>query len=300
MTDNEQWRFYCDAVHAHAAYLLDKETDKIVARAIIFNDVHDMKTGEVIRLCERQYATDGNTYLMQILVNKLIEAGKIDGYKRIGASCHDGQNFVANDGTDLTDHPFYIRCYLGYGDTLSYQDSFKYYDIKEHTAYNMYSSCPNSYSDLATTDSEFEGGQWDDYHEEYVNETREVYYNGQWIQCDVDRLDDFYEIDGEYIHESHVDECEHCGTAFRDADGYYSLLTDDDYCCSHCRVCADEDYIADNFDTITSQDELDYVYNNYYSLYREYELYLVDGDEARQREFAKEIEAHELANQEQA
>lgn len=231
MTDNDQHYFYESAVKAKAASIW--KNNKMFARCIIFTDVMNESTGEILRLAERQYSADQKELYKHILINKLIQAGEIDGYKKIGAGCHDSRMFVANDGTDLSDCDFSIKCYLNPGDTLSYQDSFKYYDMDNNKSYN---SDKFSYScDLATTDGRFEGGEWDSYHEEYVREVCIVYYwssyRGCWDKetCDVNRMDDFILFDGEYYHFEHCvwSECEQMNIP---NDKAVYLGYDDDYC----------------------------------------------------------------------
>jgi hypothetical protein len=70
MTNDGQYSFYYDAVSAKAASLW--QGGKMYARCVIFTDVHDLHTGNVLRLAERQYAVGKNPVLKQILINKLI------------------------------------------------------------------------------------------------------------------------------------------------------------------------------------------------------------------------------------
>ena len=61
------------------------------------------------------------------------------------------------------------------GDSLSYQDSFIYYDIDEHKAYNRH-RCGVTH-ELDTTDAYFEDDRYyDEYHDEYCDEIEEVIY----------------------------------------------------------------------------------------------------------------------------
>lgn len=198
--------FYSDAVDATAAWLEDADGD-MVARCVIYNDVHEYNdTGKVWRLAERQYASDGDESLKRMLVIKLIEAGLIDGYKTVGASCHDSRNFVTNDGESLSGKRFWIKCSLEDGDTLSYQDSFKYW--QDGIADNW--SCEGVALDV--TNGRFnDEREYDDYHEYYCYETREVHAGGYRYQCDVNNLDDFRWVptrDG-YYHNEDVDYDEH-------------------------------------------------------------------------------------------
>ena len=75
-------------------------------------------TDKVLRLAERQYATDGSDQLKRQLVMALIDAGEIDGYKRVGAGCGDNRAFVDNNGNPLESTDLWISCSLERGDTL--------------------------------------------------------------------------------------------------------------------------------------------------------------------------------------
>lgn len=180
MTDENQHTFYRDAIKAKAAYITG-EGGYIVARCIVYTDVMD-ENGNHYRLAERQYSTGQDNVLKQILVDKLIKAGEIDGYKRVGVDCHDNKNFVRNDGSSMRDLVLHISCCLDPGDTLSYQDSFVYYDDGSGVSYNDSSEC---YTDeLNTTDSHYQdSGNWSDYYDEYIPESESVYddYYEDWI-----------------------------------------------------------------------------------------------------------------------
>ena len=208
----EHYLFYENAVDAKAACLRNGEGE-IIARCVIFTKVED-ETGKVWRLAERQYATDGNELYKRLLVQKLIKCGYIDGYKTVGAGCHDAQSFVDNEGHSLNDKCFSIRCDLDYGDILSYQDSFKWYSYDDNTAYNT-SSGGYDY-DLSSTDLYFErGDEYDSYHGGYVENVVTVYVHGHEETCDEDDLDDFtyVEREGYYYHNDDVVFC-------RDTDQY--------------------------------------------------------------------------------
>ena len=157
--------FYSEAVTAKAAYLTKKgtepgDTNSIVARCIIFPEVHVCGSDQVLRLAERQYATDCNDKLKRQLVMALIEAGEIDGYKRIGADCGDSRGFVDIHGNALPSTDFWIDCNIE-NCAVSYQDSFKYYNEYDGKAYNC---CSHSYShELTMTDGALEENHEDDY-----------------------------------------------------------------------------------------------------------------------------------------
>ena len=204
MTDKGHHTFYRDAIKAKAAYITD-EDDMIVARCIVYTDVWD-KNNNHYRLAERQYSSGQDDVLKQILVDKLIKAGEIDGYKRVGASCHDNRNFVRNNGESMHDLSLYIECNLEYNDVLSYQDSFVYYD------YNGNTSCNNSSAhydyELNSTDEYFEqdgnysdwndciipegDSTYDDYYEDwmYSYQSEDAIYHGTRIQINGSRASD--------------------------------------------------------------------------------------------------------------
>ena len=251
MTDEDQHSFYEDSVKAKAAYLTNNG-GYVVARAIIFTEVHDCDDPNVtLRLCERQYSTDGDNILKQILVNRLIDGKYIDGYKRVGADCHSPRSFIANDGTDLSQRRFYIDCTLDYDDTLSYQDTFKWYNMSKGRAYNTGDFAWQH--DLSTTSSCLEDERnWDEYHEEYTdNDTVQVYYRGNWISCDEDSLDDFVEICGRWYHDDEVSYCDKCGEAYLSDDGWYSEITGENYCSNECLEEAEREYCEDYPDEYT-------------------------------------------------
>ena len=208
MTDNDQYDFYKNAIDASAAYLEDID-GHIVARCIIYNEVVIENTGEVLRLAERQYSSRENDILKQVLVDRLIDGGFIDGYKRVGASCHDSMDFVRNNGDSLNER-MRISNSIEEGDTLSYQDTFKWLDINKGLAYN-YEKCGFTHT-LDTTDSTLEEDhdgmtyceydeEWydddcvtfDDYHDEYIHcdDATDAIYNGRTITIDRRRTDDF-------------------------------------------------------------------------------------------------------------
>ncbi|MFR9546252.1 MAG: hypothetical protein SNJ29_11840, partial [Rikenellaceae bacterium] len=212
MTDKDYHYFYEYYVDASAAYL-ENEDSEIIARCIIFNEVTD-EDGKIWRLAERQYSTDANTVLHRLLIDSLIKEGRIDGYKAIGAGCSDSRAFVDNEGSSLSDKKFSIRCTLGYGDNLSYQDSFKYLNMGLETAYNYPSSSYDEMLDSTDGQLDDDNDEYDAYHDEYVYEVTTVYYQGERTTCDSNRLSDFIYLDGEYYHEDDISECQHCGEKF--------------------------------------------------------------------------------------
>ena len=249
MTNEEYYTYYQDSVKAKAAYL-ENEEGEIIARCIIFPEVYD-ENGKVWRLAERQYSTECDDVLKRALVDALIRGNHIDGYKKVGAGCSDTREFVDINGNSLADKKFYIDCDLETYDTLSYQDSFRYYRYNDKKAYSYVPDKGYSYC-LDTTDGSLDGpddddDEWDSYHQEYVSEVTTVYVNGRAETCDIYDLDDFYEINGTYYHESDVSHCDKCGDYYLPANGKYSQITDGNYCCEECQKEAEQIYIQQNW-----------------------------------------------------
>lgn len=254
MVDENVHTFYNDAVKAKAAYLTNND-GYVVARAVIFTDVYD-EDGNTYRLCERQYSTNEDERLKRLLVLKLIAGGHIDGYKQIGMGCHDNTAFVLNNGKSISDAHLHIECNLETDEPLSYQDSFIYYDIDKHIAYN-YNNRRYDYR-LDTTDGRIDGN-YDEYHDYYTsNDLTTVYVDGRQYECDSENLDDFvyierydeyhhqddcvYTIEGTYELREDCYECAECGDYVYKDYAYHSDLTDDYYCCECCQDNAEQEY----------------------------------------------------------
>lgn len=235
--------FYKKYVDASAAYL-ENEEGMIIARAVIFNNVKD-EDGNVWRLCERQYSTDCNDVLKRALVDALIRDNHIDGYKKIGAGCNDTRAFLDVNGNSLADKQFSIDCTLDWDGIVSYQDSFKYLDMHKHIAYNYESAGYDeelSITNGQLDDDEYHPQEYDSYHDNYVWETTTVYVEGRRETCDIDDLEDFFEIDGRMIHEDDVEECPICKKRFIRNEGTYSQLTELSYCSDDCLNEGEHEY----------------------------------------------------------
>ena len=250
MVDKDRTSFYHDAVKAKAAYITDK-TGLIVARAVLFTDVTDQDSKKW-RLLERQYSSGGDDVLKRLLIDKLIQEKHIDGYKIVGASCHEANAFVDTEGNSLSDRMFEIDCDLELEDTLSYQDSFKWYSYSRNKAYNYEN--PNFSYHLDITDPDlYEDGEeceeWDDYHEYHCVETRLCYRNGMEIWVDVNSLDDFVWIESkqEYHHEDDCVCCDECGTDILEDDAMCSEVTEEYYCCKECMEKAENEFKRKNW-----------------------------------------------------
>ena len=135
MTNRDYHSYYANCVTAKAAYLTNDDGN-IVARCIIFPEVHVDGSDKVLRLAERQYSTGCDDTLKRQLVIALINAGEIDGYKRVGAGCSDNTAFVDINGNPLESTDLWIECKVDYDDHVSYQDSFRYYNEGRRKAYN--------------------------------------------------------------------------------------------------------------------------------------------------------------------
>lgn len=240
MVDKEYHYFYKNSVKARAAYLENSE-GKIIARCIIYTEVFDQED-KVYRLAERQYSTNGNEIYKKALIDALIEKGEIDGYKQITAGCGEPRNFVDTEGNSLFEKKFRIKCNLDYEDYLSYQDSFKWYDISSCIATNY----GEGDYDLATTDGALDGGyaSYDDYHDYPCDETTLCYRNGREYYVDTDNLDDFDWVESEdaYYYYEEVERCTHCNNNYVATQGVYSEITEIYYCCEECRDEAEENY----------------------------------------------------------
>lgn len=262
MVDEGYHSFYSNAVSAKAAYL-ENDEGRIIARCVIYTDVHEDGSERIWRLAERQYSTECNDVLKRLLVDSLIRGGYIDGYKRVGAGCGDAREFVDVKGNSLADKKFWIPCSLGLDDSLSYQDSFKYYSYNKDRAYNY---CSANYDyELDTTEGSIDAseGEYDEYHERYCSDITMVHYHGREMTCDSDDLDDFKWIE-RYDEYYFVDDCEFCADTDRwelTEDCIYSELLDAYY--------YDEDTMA--------EDEADYKKENW--TYSEYDQAYFEDEE---------------------
>lgn len=279
MEDQDYYSFYENCVDAKAAYLTKPDSDEIMARCIIYTKVHVCNSDKVLRLAERQYATDGSDMLKRQLVDALIKAGEIDGYKSVGACCSDSKNFVDCDGISFPSTDFWIRCSIDGDDNVSYQDSFKYYDEGMERAYN---DDYHSYdADLATTDGYIEthsGQYYSEYHGEWLDEdscTFVVSRNGYFRDDEVlyawvdGRQDYFYEDDvlaigDDYYYagrncddyESYgIVRCGQCDEYCLSSDAIHSDLTDEYYCCSDCKDDAENSWKENNGWTFSDYDD---------------------------------------------
>ena len=253
MVDKGYHSFYKYSVKAKAAYLED-ETGKIIARCIIFSEVYD-DDGKVWRYAERQYSVGCNDVYKQALVDALIQAGEIDCFKKVGASCHDCHSIMDIHGNSLADKKFSIDCDLDWDDTLSYQDTFKSYSMCHRTAYNDEDA---SEYDLAITegslsnadnDDDNEPQEYDSFHECDAYEVCTCYYHGDEETVDVENRDDFELFNGKWYHQDDIVSCPKCGKKMlnhdyygADDNVYYSELTGKSYCNPDCRDEEEEDY----------------------------------------------------------
>ena len=250
MVDRRLHYFYQEAVDASAAYLTD-EKGMVVARCIIYNNVHD-QDGRIYRLAERQYSSESSDVLKRALVDALIREDKIDGYKKVGAGCGDAIEFVDTKGNSLSDRKFWIDCDLGAYDTLSYQDSFKWYSLKNRKAYNY--QVPEALENLDRTEGSIDGddddGNYDEYHDCYTAyDTVTVLYNGREMSCAENRLDDFTWCEGEdmYVYTPETSHCNTCGYNYIKENGVYSEITEEYYCCVNCKETAEQEYKEENW-----------------------------------------------------
>lgn len=291
MTDEDNSSMYKDAVRAHAAWLTDSE-GLMFARCIVWDEVHDETTGKTLRLAERQYSDGVNDVYKKMLVNELIKRGLIDGYKQIGASCHDNKAYVLNDGTSISDHDLWIDCELEDGGTVSYMDSFVYYDEDNNKAYNYYVS--GSEECLNTTDGVYNGHSGQVYSEHY----------DEWL----DEEDAYYVAsESDYYREEDVVCCEQCETYvlrekaiynedvhgwFCDEDCERAWMDDNDYVwdeVNECYIPEDEsvsyhewNFLRSRFGDYTKTTDMDDIDEQYLYKY-EGEYYYTDGDDTAEK-----------------
>lgn len=246
MVNRGYHRFYTDYVNASAAYLENPE-GKIIARCVIFNEVLD-EDDKVWRYAERQYSSEGSDVLKRTLIDSLIRGGHIDCYKQIGAGCSDSTAIVDIYGNSLADKQFRIACSAQDGDTVSYQDTFKWLSVYHEEAYNTddssYDYClDHTYGTVGGDEEEEDDRPYDEYHDRHCDSTVTVYYHGQEISCDEDDLDDFVCIGDDYIHHEDVLTCPECGIEFDKFDhDFKSELTGESYCCQTCKDDAEKEY----------------------------------------------------------
>ena len=217
-----------------------------------FTEVLD-EEDKVWRLAERQYAKDQSDILKRALVDALIKAGEIDGFKIVGADCGNSRGFVDIEGNSLSHKKFRIECNLDWEDKLSYQDSFKYYNLDSNIAYN-YTDSDYSYN-LDTTNGQLEDDEemfYAEYQDRDAYEVTDVFYHGSEITCDSDDLSDFIYWSDNYYHEDDLSECPECSNRMLSEEFYrdelfYSELTGEYYCCQKCKDAAELQFKKDNW-----------------------------------------------------
>lgn len=252
MVDKGLHNFYRNSVNAKAAYLED-ENGMIIARCVIFTEVYD-EDDKVWRYAERQYSVGCNDVYKQALVDALIQAGEIDCFKKVGASCHDSSAIVDIHGNSLSDKKFHIDCDLDWDDTLSYQDTFKWYSMYNHRAYNYEAGdymldVTEGSLDASENGDNDEPQEYDSYHERDAWEVCTCYYHGNEETVDVECREDFINFKGTWYHEDDIVTCPKCGERmlnpeyYGEEDGvFYSEITGRSYCSDDCREEAEEEY----------------------------------------------------------
>ena len=279
MVNKDLHSFYHDAVNARAAYLED-ENGMIIARCVIFTDVYD-EEGNTWRYAERQYSVMNNDVYKQALVDALIAKGEIDCFKKVGASCHDSRAIVDIHGNSLAEKKFHIDCDLDWDSTVSYQDTFKYFNMYERKAYNYE---VGSYSlditegSLSAADEEQdpEPDEYDSYHECDAYEVCTVYFHGDEETCDVEDREDFTYFQNAWRHKDDIVTCPQCGSMMLNPDYYgaedsvyYSEITGKSYCDTDCRDEAEDDYKAEHW-YHSDYDGKYYMYANDITTYMHY------------------------------
>ena len=256
MVDRGLHDFYRNSVKTKAAYMTDGD-GMIIARCIIFTEVFD-EEGKVWRYAERQYAHRSNDIYKQALINALIEAGEIDCYKKVGAECAASRAILDTRGNSLSHKRFRISCKLGWTDELSYQDTFKWYDMGRQEADNHGYGCYR----LDLTDgslAEHYGNEddeeaYDSYHDRAAQDVCACYYHGGEETVSIYDRDDFIFHHGSWHHVDDILECPSCGSRMLNPEYYeevsepcYGDLTREFYCCEECRDRAELEYKQENW-----------------------------------------------------
>lgn len=261
MVDKGHDAFYYDHVKGCKAAYLQNEEGMIIARAIIFTAYDD--NGKSYQVCERQYSTDCDDVLKRMLVDRLIMEEKITLFKKIGAGCSEATAFVGINGEDMSHLKLYIELDNFYSySTVSYQDSFKWVNFHEQRAYN-HSNMP--YDDMIDItdetldyyhgDSDDDDDEYDDYHDYHCTETRLCYYHGSEVYVDVENLEDFIEVNGEYHHHEDCVQCLQCGKWLVRDNAPYNSDVEDCFCDDKC----EKEYIEENY--YYSEYDEDYFHN---------------------------------------
>lgn len=237
--------FYSKAVNASAARLENKN-GKIVARCIIWNDVHDIESGKVYRLAERQYSTDTDYSMMRILISRLIKGNHIDGYKSIGSGCHSTNDFVLNDGKPLSG-VMYIDC--NPSKYVPYMDSFKYWLPDLKIAYNNEAYAYGKRETKYPYVLEQTNGLNPD-----IN-LLQAYKHGDLIDISEEELDDYVFVHriNRYVYHRDIIYCRWCENIIVYCVDcfYYSPYFEDYFCCKDCLY----DLISDELESINEHVE---------------------------------------------
>lgn len=247
MTDKGLYEYY-GCMKATAAWCTRKSDGAFIARCVIYDEAHNDDTDEIMRLAERQYSLQGNMRYKRILVDLLINAKRIDAYKRVGASYDDVDDYVRVSGESMNDRLSIEldESYLSnHNYVLSFQDTFVNLDSCDFIAYNY--ETRNTSIRLDSTEGHIEGycGNYDDYHECYTDrDVVEVFVGDASYYCDENRLDDFVYVDSlrEYHHRDDCIKCDRCDEWYLSRDSYYSELTEGDYCSTDCMYEAELEY----------------------------------------------------------
>lgn len=177
MMDDGQYVFYQNAVDAEPVALYDQQEGTIVARAVMFHSVKD-REGNTYNYLERQYAK-GDLY-KEMLIDKCYEKGIIDIHKSASAGYSDVTEIYNKERERPQDTFLSIEMNIENGDTISFQDTFRYYNYHKKIATNLMIYGEDPTNRLDTTDCYLHIGEWDEYNEEYTeDDLTEVYvWNG--------------------------------------------------------------------------------------------------------------------------
>lgn len=162
---------------AKASYLEDKE-GHVVARAILWENVQDLKGGGCYVYLDRQYASDGRRDLKELLITKVKEYfGENFIYKPSDCSCTDSCRIWTREGDRFVDAgALRVKSTLTADDVVCYMDTFKFLDVSNGYCYTESPSNDANVALLETTNGEIElDREWSSYEDEYIPRREAVY-----------------------------------------------------------------------------------------------------------------------------
>lgn len=220
---------------AKACSLID-EDDQILCRAILWEEVEDYSTGEVVRLLDRQYSINNDRRYKAKMIEKLKERNLIDGYKDFDAGAYDCTNFVKIKDFTQCCLRIHLKRKLYYDDSVSWMDTFCSYIDGETELRNDDDRgiiLRNSGDDVVYSDFDQKEYHYDEYLgydvEGSEDEFVEVEYNGRTISVHEDTRENHFrwvDYQGLYFHEDEVIYSAYDSEYYLECDVVYSEYHD--------------------------------------------------------------------------